>query len=162
MPAEPALRRVLFLCTANYYRSRCCEELFNHHAARQRLQWQGLSRALRESPSRLNPGPMSPFALDFLRERKIRPLNHLRLPLAVAQLDFETSDLVVAVHEREHRPLIEVFWPRYRDAVGYWHVADLDVCAPDVALARIEAHVTSLLRRLAREASGRGARRQAG
>ena len=67
MPAEPALRRVLFLCTANYYRSRCCEELFNHHAARQRLQWQGLSRALRESPSRLNPGPISPFALDFLR-----------------------------------------------------------------------------------------------
>lgn len=38
MPAPPAIfRRVLFLCSGNYYRSRFCEEHFNHHAAAARL-----------------------------------------------------------------------------------------------------------------------------
>jgi hypothetical protein len=37
-PDSPAIfRRVLSLCSGNYYRSRFCEEHFNHHAAAARL-----------------------------------------------------------------------------------------------------------------------------
>jgi low molecular weight protein-tyrosine phosphatase len=158
---DTQLRRVLFLCTANYYRSRFCEELFNHHAAAERLPLVAFSRALRESPAALNPGPMSPFAIDFLRKRGIRPVNHLRLPLTVTDFDFVASDLVVAVHEHEHRPLVDAAWPKYRDQVGYWQVADLDVCAPSVALAKLERQVVALLHKLSAPAADRARARGA-
>jgi protein-tyrosine-phosphatase len=143
------LRRALFLCSANYYWSRLCEELFNHHAAAARLNWQALSRAVRSSPANLNSGPMSPFATDFLRTRGIRPSNHLRLPLEVTAFDFATSDLVFAVHEPEHRATLEQRWPEMAAAIRYWDIGSLDSAAPGVARARLDDHVGALIRWLA-------------
>jgi protein-tyrosine phosphatase len=37
------IRRVLFLCTGNYYRSRYAEELFNHIARAEGLGWRAFS-----------------------------------------------------------------------------------------------------------------------
>lgn len=151
--AELPFSRIMFLCTANYYRSRVCEEIFNHHAASQRLNWDAYSRALRESPATLNPGPMSQFAVEFLAKRGVRPLNHLRLPLAVTKFDFETNDLVVAVNEPEHRPLVERDWATHSHWVEYWSVPDVDVLPPSVALSQLEDKVTQLARRLAARTS---------
>jgi len=138
-------RRVLFLCNGNYYRSRFCEELFNHHAAAARIGWQAVSRALRSEPATLNPGPMSPFAVAYLGQRGIRPLNHLRLPLEVTAFDWHTSDIAIAMNDAEHRPLVESAWRSHADAVRYWTVADIDALPPTAALHRLQQHVTSLL-----------------
>jgi protein-tyrosine phosphatase len=149
-PDSPAMfRRVLFLCSGNYYRSRFCEELFNHHAAAARFGWQAISRALRAEPATLNPGPMSPFAVEYLRQRGIRPLNHLRLPLEVSDFDWHTSDVVVAMNDPEHRPMIEQTWPSQAETVRYWTVADVEELAPTPALHRLQRLVTSLLDELA-------------
>ena len=37
------MKRVLFLCTGNYYRSRYAEELFNHLARGENLPWRASS-----------------------------------------------------------------------------------------------------------------------
>jgi protein-tyrosine phosphatase len=150
--AEPPISRVMFLCTANYYRSRFCEEVFNHHAAAQRLSWHAYSRALRDAPATLNPGPMSDFAIDFLRKRGIRPIGHWRLPLAATRFDFEMNRLIVAVNEPEHRPMVEAKWRALSHRVDYWAVADVDELAPDTALGQLEDRVTRLIRRLAARA----------
>ena len=142
-------RRVLFLGSSNYYRSRFCEEYFNHHAAGARVAWQAISRALRAQPSTLNPGPMSAFAVEYLAQRAIRPINHLRLPLEVTSFDWHTSDVLVAMNEAENRPMLESAWPTYASAVRYWTVGDVDLLAPTSALHRLQRHVTSLLDELA-------------
>jgi protein-tyrosine phosphatase len=158
--SSPMLRRVLFLCSGNYYRSRFCEEFFNHHVTSRRLSWHGLSRALRSSPAALNPGPMSPFAVEYLRRREVQPVNHLRLPLEVTDFDLHTSDLVIAAHEPEHRPMIELRWPTYAASVEYWQVPDLDVLAPDAALRRLDENVTLLVQRLLHRHAWAGAAQQ--
>jgi protein-tyrosine phosphatase len=49
---------VLFLCTVNYYRSRCAEELFNHLARVEGITWRAFSRGAAEKRSSDNVGPM--------------------------------------------------------------------------------------------------------
>ena len=44
-------RRLLFLCTGNYYRSRYAEETFNFQAKRDRLCWTAFSRGAAETGS---------------------------------------------------------------------------------------------------------------
>src|SRR6185312_8984112 len=56
--------RVLFLCTGNYYRSRYAEELFNHFAKIEGLDWRAFSRGATERGSPGNMGPMSRFARE--------------------------------------------------------------------------------------------------
>jgi protein-tyrosine phosphatase len=43
-------RKILFLCTGNFYRSRFAEELFNHLARQKRLDWVADSRGLVKNP----------------------------------------------------------------------------------------------------------------
>ena len=42
----PPKKRVLFICSGNYYRSRLAEILFNHAAAAAGLAWEAGSRCL--------------------------------------------------------------------------------------------------------------------
>jgi hypothetical protein len=40
-------------------------------------------------------------------------------------------------------------FPDWEDAVGYWHVHDLDCAGPEEALPILESHVQDLVDRLA-------------
>src|SRR5262245_50194729 len=100
---------------------------------------------------------MSPFAVEYLRQRGIRPINHLRLPLEVTEFDWHTSDVVIAVNEPEHRPLVARAWPGHVDRVRYWAVADIDELAPTPALHRLQRHVMSLIDELAEARDARAA-----
>src|SRR5690348_82245 len=99
-------KRVLFLCTGNYYRSRFAEVLFNAVAARAGLPWRAESRGLALERGVLNVGPMSSDALGRLQALGIPTEGHLRLPLPVTETDLRRADLVIAVKEAEHRPLL--------------------------------------------------------
>ena len=65
--------RVLFLCTGNYYRSRYAEQVFNHRAGLEGLDWLSFSRAVAESLSPENVGPISRYALEALQAKGIAP-----------------------------------------------------------------------------------------
>ena len=41
-----SMKKILFLCTGNYYRSRLAEELFNHLAIKNDLPWRAWSEGL--------------------------------------------------------------------------------------------------------------------
>src|SRR3954466_2901875 len=81
-PPNPSFRmkRVLFLCTGNYYRSRFAEHLFNDRARRAGLEWEASARALAIERGKDNVGPMSIYAVEALAERGVRVSNE-RLPL---------------------------------------------------------------------------------
>jgi protein-tyrosine phosphatase len=151
--ASESPRRLLFLCTGNYFRSRFAEQLFNRLAPRQGLNWSAFSRALApDSPTR-NPGPMSIFTIEALRLRGVEPCV-TRGPLDVTEADFQSAQLIVAAKEAEHRPLARARFPAWEERIEYWHCHDLDCAEACDALNAVEAQVLKLVERL----RGAGAR----
>lgn len=144
------MRSVLFLCTGNYYRSRFAEHLFNHLAPQRGLKWQAASRALAVELGWMNIGPMSRHTRAALVARGVPlPETSMRDPMPVTDEDFRRADLIIAVKEQEHRPMMEQRHSAWCSRAEYWQVHDLDQAPPETALAEIEQHVIALLDRLA-------------
>jgi protein-tyrosine phosphatase len=137
------MKRVLFLCTGNYYRSRFAEIYFNWHAEHRGLPWRAESRGL--ALDSRNSGPLSPHTSAMLSARGISWAEYLRSPLPVKDADFAAADRVIAVKAAEHRPIVETHFPKWRDVVEYWHVHDLDCATPSQAIAHLEREIAQLL-----------------
>lgn len=149
MPSsEP--RRVLFLCSGNYYRSRFAEELFNHLAEQAGLSYRADSAGLWPQCHTHNPGPMSSHTMAALSERGIALPAVLRAPRDVQQADVLGAALTVALKESEHRPFVLKLFPELIDRVEFWHVDDVGDAPPSVALPMIERLVRELVQRLSR------------
>jgi protein-tyrosine phosphatase len=146
--------RVLFLCSGNYYRSRFAEIVFNHHAEERGLPWRAESRGL--AIDGRNPGPISSHTLACLQERGILSQTCDRFPLDATEPDFAAAKHVVAVKEREHRPIMTQRFPSWAERVEYWQVHDLDCAPPNEAIPQLESHVIDLLHRLSNSGSSLG------
>jgi protein-tyrosine-phosphatase len=142
-------RTVLFLCTGNYYRSRFAEQLFNHLAHQRGLAWRAVSRGLSNETGPWKIGPISRFALAGLQTRGIRADEAHREPVYCEESDLCGADLVIALKEAEHRPLMTRRFPNWADRIEYWHIHDIDAALPEHALAELEELVAGLLERLA-------------
>ena len=140
------MRTVLFLCTGNYYRSRFAEILFNDLACRSRLDWRAESRGLQLHDD--NIGAISRHAVRGLLERGIELPQNPRHPLAVTLSDLQTADLVIALKEAEHRPLLDADFPGWSSQVELWNVDDLDAATPGNALSALEENLGRLVLRL--------------
>jgi protein-tyrosine phosphatase len=140
------MKRVLFLCTGNYYRSRFAEIFFNDRAERVGLPWRAESRGLALDAS--NVGPISHHTVAALADCGIRPSGTHRVPTAVSDRDFRDASLVVAVKDAEHRSLIASHFPEWVQSVEFWNIDDLDAAGAEVAIPRLEAEVLRLIDRL--------------
>ncbi|MGA1539053.1 MAG: hypothetical protein ACO39C_01365 [Chthoniobacterales bacterium] len=122
-------KRLLFICSGNYYRSRLAEILFNHLAPEAGLEWDATSRGL------LSTGElkgMSEHAIAYLKANK---LNHLatepRNPLVADVEDLTDSDLVIGMCLEEHKSMVEQKFLALAKAlhkVGrlrYWNIYDI-------------------------------------
>jgi protein-tyrosine phosphatase len=150
MSKSLSISKVLFLCTGNYYRSRFAELLFNSRTRDALLSWQAYSRGLALERGSKNVGPISVLAVKGLETRGIHVPPGVRLPLQVCEQDLHAADLVIALKEAEHRPLLAQRFPAWPDRVEYWHIDDLDVATSETALTAIDQEVTGLLARLSR------------
>jgi protein-tyrosine phosphatase len=149
MQAPMAKHRILFLCTGNYYRSRFAEVLFNHLATEAGLDWHADSCGLRVQPDgTLNVGPLSPFAEAGLELRGLSEKQPYRIPRQACDADFASADLIIAVKEAEHRPLMEKLFPAHTPRVEFWNIHDLDAGHPVQALKELEARVKDVVERL--------------
>ncbi|MGA2245494.1 MAG: low molecular weight phosphatase family protein [Verrucomicrobiota bacterium] len=145
---RPDMNRLLFLCTGNYYRSRFAEILFNSLASRYRLDWQADSRGLALDLTGGNVGPMANVACESLVMKGIRCTSMQRFPMPVSPADFQTADLIVALDEKEHRPMMRERFPVWENQIVYWLIHDLDLWAAETALPAIESHVNQLANEL--------------
>jgi protein-tyrosine phosphatase len=143
MQGASTMKRVLFLCSGNYYRSRFAEIFFNWHAEHRGLPWRAESRGLALDDR--NAGPLSRHTSAHLAARGISWAEYLRSPLPVTDSDFATANRVIAVKAAEHQAMVETKFPAWRDRVEYWHVHDLDCATPPETLAHLEREVVQLL-----------------
>lgn len=138
-------KRVLFLCTGNYYRSRFAEILFNALACQSELDWSADSRGLAIELVPLNGGALSPVARQGLAERGIALAEPPRPPRALREDDLRRAQRVIALNRTEHHPYLKKQFPAWADRVEYWHVSDLDRAPAEQALGEIEQHVHALI-----------------
>ena len=141
------LKRVLFLCTGNYYRSRYAEIYFNWQAEQRGLPWTAESRGLAINGS--NYGPISCHTVTRLKHQGIKHDADQRYPLPLSEADLTAADLVVAVKDAEHRPLVAARFPMWSDRIEYWHIHDLDCAMPESAIPHLENELVQLIDRLA-------------
>jgi protein-tyrosine phosphatase len=127
--ASTRKKRVLFICSGNYYRSRLAEILFNHEAATAGLGWEAASRGLLKTGELKG---LSEHAVNYLKGRKLEALgSEPRDPLAIDVEDLTDSDLIVALCREEHQPMIEQKFLSLAKAlqktgrIRYWSVYDI-------------------------------------
>jgi protein-tyrosine phosphatase len=137
--------RVLFLCTGNYYRSRYAEEIFNHRAELEGLGWRAFSRAVAEALSPQNVGPISPYTLEALQAKGIGPGGATRNPVLCTVDDFAQAELVVALKDAEHRPMVAQRFAGVAHRVEYWDVDDIEYLDPQTALGKIDEQIGLLI-----------------
>ena len=146
--------QVLFLCSGNYYRSRFAEACFNFHAAERGLAWRAESRGFRLSPK--NVGPISQHAVAGLTARSIPLTEPERMPRVATEHDLASSQLVIALKEDEHRPLMRRQFAAWADRIEYWRIHDVDFAEPQVALSELDREIRQLLTRLAAQSDRPG------
>lgn len=140
------MKKVLFLCTGNYYRSRFAEVLFNWLAKRHGLDWVADSRGF--APDVRNVGPISPHSFKDLTRRGIPPESFCRDPKRVEEQDFLESNVIIALKRGEHHSMMMNSFPTWIERVEFWNVHDLDCAAPEQTIADLEMQVTALVKRL--------------
>ena len=139
--------QLLFLCTGNYYRSRFAEELWNHLELSQPTGWSAISRGLYAACAD-NIGPISIHALEGLAGRGIQLATPCRAPRQVELADLESSRLVVAMSDREHRRMFRAAFPAWTGDVEYWDIDDVDRSPAPPALEKLTACLRALRQRV--------------
>jgi len=144
------MKRILFVCTGNWYRSRLAEALFNHLAQRYNLNWKAESRGilcLRRLPGRR---VIAPWAARQLKRWRIPvPKNPTRF--LDPDWDWNSANIIVVMDESEHRELLQSEGhPTDHSRLVYWHVPDSDVLAASAGIEKIRFRVCRLVRRLKR------------
>lgn len=122
-------KRILFVCSGNYYRSRLAEILFNHEAAAAGLAWEAESRGL------LDTRELKGLSENSKAYLKMVELDHLaanpRDPISMTVEDLTEADLVVAMCRTEHRPMMEQKFLALAKAlhkggrIRYWNIYDI-------------------------------------
>lgn len=135
-------QRVLFLCTGNYYRSRYAEALFNHLAKEAKLDALAISRGLKIDMAGL-VGSVSKYTIAALESRGIHLDTRMPIPLTCG--DLQRSNLIVALKDEEHRPMIDANFPGWSARAVFWNIHDIDRAQPEVALEEIETNVRRLI-----------------
>lgn len=129
-----AYKQILFLCTGNYYRSRMAEEMFNHFAEKRGINARAFSRGLATSfEDNGNVGSFSPFALRVLTRYGITPRRADEFPQRVTADELRDSDVVIALYQRDHAPMMAEQFPECSGKVVYWSMPDLDEMSAEEA-----------------------------
>ena len=144
-------KRVLFICTGNYYRSRFAEAVFNHHAEALGLPWRAFSRglAIHQVPPQylLSPHTRERLAASQVELRHTAPDRR-----QLTAEDLDAAEIIVALKDEEHRPLIRPLFPEWEERTVFWDVGDQPEVKPDDGLGAIEELVERLIRQLSEPA----------
>lgn len=152
-PESDQFRRLVVVCTGNYYRSRFVEKWFNHLATLRGLAWRAESRGLALWEGVDNFGPIDQEVVRYLKELNISVPETERMPLPLAEVDLAGASLILCLDEAKHRLLFTEQFPTYADdaRLSFWEVSDIDQTPRQEALKKLADFTLDLVHQLQRQ-----------
>ena len=144
------MHKVLFVCTANIFRSRFSEEVYNHFAKKLNIPSEAFSAGLRvgEYTTRKIYTP----ALQQLKYYNINPSRKDDLSIHVNDLDLNVYDMIICMDEVEHRPMVEMNDQLNKTNIDYWNIVDEPMVSSKVSLPvcfdKVKDLVTSVSKKI--------------
>ena len=134
---------VLFVCTANLYRSRVAEALFNHHAQARSLGWCAFSRGL--DPRMTEMDGLAPHAETALRDLQIERHHTAATKTPLTAEDLAMAHLIIAMSREEHQPMIQSKFPEWAEQFNFWEIEDTHLLPAEKAVPQIAQVVGELV-----------------
>ena len=137
------MHRVLFVCTANIFRSRFSEEVYNHFAENLNIPSKAFSAGLRvgDYVTRKIYRP----ALEQLKYFNIDPKRRDELSVHINDLDLKDYHKIICMDEEEHRPMVEINDQLMKVKVDYWDIVDEPMVSSQISLPLCYEKVKSLI-----------------
>ena len=137
------MHRVLFVCTANIFRSRFSEEVYNHFAGKLNIPSKAFSAGLRvgDYVTRKIYRP----ALDQLKYYNIDPKRRDDLSVHINDLDLKDYHKIICMDEEEHRPMVQMNDHLIKVKVDYWNIVDEPMVSSQISLPLCYEKVKNLI-----------------
>jgi len=137
------MHKVLFVCTANIFRSRFSEEVYNHLVNKKNIRTKAFSAGLKVGA--YTTRKIYRPALEQLELLNIKPIRKNELSVHVDDLYLSDYKKIICMDEEEHRPMVEVNQKlKYRD-VEYWNIVDEPKVSGDISLPNCYRKVEDLV-----------------
>ncbi len=145
------MHRVLFVCTANIFRSRFSEEVYNHLIVKEQISSTAFSAGLKVGAyiTRIIYKP----ALDELIQLRIKPLRKNDFSVHINELELSKYNRIICLDELEHQPMVQSNHKLRDMNIEYWNIVDEPKVSSDVSLPQCYKRVKNLVSQLSVELS---------
>ena len=143
------MQKTLFVCTANIFRSRFSEEVYNHLANSLNLSSRAYSAGLMVGhyKTRTIYAP----ALEQLKLLNIAPRRKDELSIHINDLDLKQFDQVICMDKNEHQPMVRKNQNLINLNIEYWNIVDEPLVSRNISLPQCYTKVEKLVNRHSQE-----------
>lgn len=135
--------KVLFVCTANIFRSRFAEEVFNSLAQSSNISAQAFSAGLKVGEYHIRK--IYRPAMDQLKYLNINPKRPDELSVHINDINLQGYDRFICMDENEHRPMVESSSLLQNIDFEYWNIIDEPKVESAVSLPICYSNVKELI-----------------
>lgn len=143
------MHKVLFVCTANIFRSRFSEEVYNHLAIKKDLPTNAFSAGLKVG-AYLTRTIYKP-ALDKLKLFKIKPLRSDDLSIHINEIELTDYKKIICLDKNEHKPMVEQNRNLKNIKIEYWNIIDEPMVSSNISLPRCFTKVEELIDQVSKD-----------
>ena len=126
------MHNILFVCTANIFRSRFAEEVFNFLAIKERIPAKAFSAGLKVGEYHVRK--IYRPALEQLTKFNIKPKRPNELSVHINEVQLSKYDLLICMDEAEHKPMVLSNSKLNDINFEYWDIIDEPKVQSDVSL----------------------------
>ena len=143
------MHKVLFVCTANIFRSRFSEEVYNHLMKKLNLPSEAFSAGLRvgEYVTRKIYSP----ALQQLEYFKIKPKRKDEFSVHIDELTLTNYNKIICLDEEEHRPMVNRNSRLNKIKIDYWNIVDEPRVSSSISLPKCYKKVEALVNEVSKK-----------
>ncbi len=143
------MHKILFVCTANIFRSRFSEEVYNHLINQIDLPSIAFSAGLQVG-NYITRRMYRP-ALEQLDLLQIKPMRKNELSIHIDKLKLSDYKKIICLDEKEHKPMVEANGKLKDFNIEYWDIVDEPRVSSHISLPKCYKKVEELVNQVSME-----------
>ena len=143
MKSKKKMNKILFICTANIFRSRFSEETFNYLAKKNDLDYRAFSAGLKVGEYLTMK--MAAKTIKHLQLIGIKPVRSNERCIHVDDLNLENYQRIICMDEKEHYPMVQSNFHLQNVKIEYWDIIDEPKVKGDVSMPYCYKRVNDLI-----------------